>query len=422
MPYKRVRGGVCAPKGFLGSTAQCGIKHPKSKRKDLALIYSEIPCTSAGTFTTNRVKAAPVKLTQTRLRSVNLRAIVANSGNANACTGVKGIADARIMCETVARSLRLKPREVGVCSTGVIGLPLPMDRIRPRLEQLAGDLDRKNGRAVAEAIMTSDTTIKELALSTELDGHKVRFGACAKGAGMICPSMATMLCFVTTDASIGKSCLQKILLETVEGSFNRICIDGDMSTNDTVLVLANGASGGPRIARNTRTARQFRDALQYLLLTLAKAIVQDGEHVTKFITLDVRGAATYFDAKKVAEAVGRSALVKSSWNGSDPNWGRIIHAIGYSRARIREEFVDILYNGMPACVGGLRADTPLGELRAVAARDHFTITINLHQGHADYTLYTSDISPEYIDFNRTEYAAWKHAGIAEHQRGKPRTG
>jgi glutamate N-acetyltransferase/amino-acid N-acetyltransferase len=382
MAYKTVKGGVCAPQGFLGAAVSCGVKNPKDRRTDLALIYSEHPCVSAGTFTTNRVKAAPVKVTQAHLRSQELRAIVANSGNANACTGVHGIEDA-----------------------------LPMDRITPGLALLPDHLHSKGGTEVAKAIMTSDTTIKEIAITTSIGGQKVRIGACAKGAGMICPSMATMLCFVTTDANLSKTCLQKTILEAVEGSFNRICIDGDMSTNDTVLVLANGQAGGPRIARGSKACREFREALQHVLLKLAQSCVKDGERIRKFVTLEVRGASTYLDAKKVAEAVAKSALVKASWNGDDPNWGRIIHAVGYSRARIREELIDISYEDKPACEGGLMSKTPHKLLRDIAARDSFTITVNLHQGKADYTIYTTDLSPEYIDFNRSEYSYWKNSGL-----------
>ena len=411
MSFKKVKGGVCAPQGFRGGAVSCGIKEAGNPRNDLALIYSDHPCVSAGTFTTNRVKAAPVKVTQAHLRAMDLRAVVANSGNANACTGVPGIADARGMAKTVASSLGLRQREVGVCSTGVIGLPLPMQRMEEGLNALPTQLTRDGGRQVAEAIMTSDTTIKEIAITTTVGGKKIRIGACAKGAGMICPSMATMLCFVTTDASISKTCLQKSLLEAVEGSFNRICIDGDMSTNDTVLILANGKAGGKPITRRSKACREFSEALQHVLLELAKACVRDGERVSKFVTLKVQGASLYLDAKKVAEAIAKSALVKSSWNGGDPNWGRIIHAIGYSRARIREELIDIAYNGKAACEGGLMAKTPLKTLRDIASRDQFTITVNLHLGKADYTIYTSDLSPEYIDFNRSEYAYWKNAGI-----------
>jgi glutamate N-acetyltransferase/amino-acid N-acetyltransferase len=407
--FTRIKGGVGAPHGFLTSAVSCGIKNPEVKRLDLALIYSEKPCSSAGTFTTNRVKAAPVKVSQAHLRKGELRAVIANSGNANACTGIQGIRDAKAMCDGVAKQLGLNRSEVGVCSTGVIGLPMPMMRIEPKFDALIERLATKQGPDVAAAIITSDTHPKEVAISFDLGEHRVRIGGCVKGAGMISPSMATMLCFITTDANVPKETLRKAVLECVEGSFNRITIDGDMSTNDTVMVLANGAAGMPAIRRNSAQCKQFREALQWVMLELAKAVVRDGERVTKFVTVEVVGARTYLDAKKVAEAVCKSALVKSSWNGGDPNWGRILHAVGYSRARIREELVDIHIGGKPACVGGLQADTPMDQLRAAVAEKEFTITISLNQGDADYTMYSSDLSPEYIDFNRSEYAYWKQA-------------
>jgi glutamate N-acetyltransferase/amino-acid N-acetyltransferase len=408
-PITRIQGGVGAPKGFLTSAIGCGIKNPDVARLDLALIHSELPCTSAGTFTTNRVKAAPVRVSQAHLRKGHIRAIVANSGNANACTGVQGVRDAHAMCDAVAKPLGLKRTEVGVCSTGVIGLPMPMMRLTPKFPELHAGLARGRGGEVANAILTSDTRAKEIAISFDLGGTRVRIGGCVKGAGMICPSMATMLCFITTDANVTEECLRKSVLECVEESFNRITIDGDMSTNDTVLVLANGASGISPVRRNGTRCRQFRDALRFVMLELAKSIVRDGERVTKFVTVRVEGAKTYIDAKKVAEAVCKSALVKSSWNGGDPNWGRIIHAVGYSRARIREELVDIHIGGKPACLGGLQAETPMDELRAIVAEPEFEIVIHLNQGDASYTMYSSDLSPEYVDFNRSEYAYWKQA-------------
>ena len=409
IPITRIKGGVGAPVGFLTSAVSCGIKNPDAKRLDLALIYSEKPCTSAGTFTTNRVKAAPVRVSQANLRKGNLRAIIANSGNANACTGVQGIHDANAMADGVAKPLKLKRSEIGVASTGVIGLPMPMMRISPCYDALIERLGPKNGSDVANAIITSDTHAKEIAISFDLGDHRVRLGGCVKGAGMISPSMATMLCFITTDASISADNLRKSVLECVEESFNRITIDGDMSTNDTVMVLANGASRMPSIRRNSANCKQFRKALGWLMLELAKAVVRDGERVTKFVTVKVEGAKTYLDAKKVAEAVCKSALVKSSWNGGDPNWGRIIHAVGYSRARIREELVDIHIGGKAACIGGLQADTPMDQLRDAVSHPEFEIVINLNQGDADYTMYSSDLSPEYVDFNRSEYAYWKQA-------------
>ncbi len=408
-PFTRIKGGVGAPQRFLTSAVGCGIRNPGAMRLDLALVYSEVPCSSAGTFTTNRVKAAPVRVTQSHLRKGDLRAIIANSGNANACTGVQGIRDANAMCDGAAKPLGLKRTDIGVCSTGVIGLPMPMMRIEPKYDGLVDRLGPKNGSSVAEAIITSDTRPKEIAISFDLGEHRVRLGGCVKGAGMISPSMATMLCFITTDAHIPTAALRKAVLECVEESFNRITIDGDMSTNDTVLVLANGASGMPPIRRNGKRCTQFRAALRWLMLELAKAVVRDGERVTKFVTVRVKGARTYLDAKKVAEAVCKSALVKSSWNGGDPNWGRIIHAVGYSRARIREELVDIHIGGKAACLGGLQAETPMDQLRTAVAEPEFEIEINLNQGSADYTMYSSDLSPEYIDFNRSEYAYWKQA-------------
>jgi glutamate N-acetyltransferase/amino-acid N-acetyltransferase len=407
--FTRIKGGVGAPLGFLTSAVSCGIKNPDSNRLDLALIYSEKPCSSAGTFTTNRVKAAPVRVSQANLRKGDLRAIIANSGNANACTGVQGIHDANSMCDAVAKPLKLKRSQIGVASTGVIGLPMPMVRVEPKYDELLERLGPKNGSAVAAAIITSDTHAKEIAISFDIGEHRVRLGGCVKGAGMISPSMATMLCFITTDAHISSENLRKSVLECVEESFNRITIDGDMSTNDTVMVLANGAANMPSLRRNSSGCKQFRSALRWLMLELAKAVVRDGERVTKFVTVKVEGARTYLDAKKVAEAVCKSALVKASWNGGDPNWGRIIHAVGYSRARIREELVDIHIGGKPACLGGLQADTPMDQLRAAVSHPEFEIVINLNQGDADYTMYSSDLSPEYIDFNRSEYAYWKQA-------------
>jgi glutamate N-acetyltransferase/amino-acid N-acetyltransferase len=408
-PFTRIKGGVGAPQRFLTGAVGCGIKNPAAKRLDLALIYSEVPCSSAGTFTTNRVKAAPVRVSQAHLRKGDIRAIIANSGNANACTGVQGIHDAKSMCDAISQTLGIRRTEVGVCSTGVIGLPMPMMRIEPKYDELFARLGPRNGSDVANAIITSDTHAKEIAISFDLGDTRVRLGGCVKGAGMISPSMATMLCFITTDAHIPTDCLRKAVLECVEESFNRITIDGDMSTNDTVLVLANGASGMTPIRRNGKRCKQFRQALRWLMLELAKAVVRDGERVTKFVTVNVKGARTYLDAKKVAEAVCKSALVKSSWNGGDPNWGRIIHAVGYSRARIREELVDIHIGGKAACLGGLQAATPMDALRAIVAEPEFPIVINLNQGEADYTMYSSDLSPEYIDFNRSEYAYWKQA-------------
>ncbi|MEJ6578724.1 MAG: bifunctional glutamate N-acetyltransferase/amino-acid acetyltransferase ArgJ [Akkermansiaceae bacterium] len=408
-PYARIKGGVCAPRGFLGGAISCGIKNPDSDRLDLALIYSEHDCLSQGMFTQNRVKAAPVRVSQSHLRAHPARAIIVNSGNANACTGPNGMKDARNMAKETAKRLNLRQREVAVCSTGVIGLPLPMSRIDPNYDRLFESLGNKNGNDVAKAIITSDTHEKEFAISFDLDGTRIRIGGCAKGAGMINPNMATMLCFVTTDAKLHPVCLERAVKDAVEHTFNRITIDGDTSTNDTVLVLANGAAGNKTIARNSKNCKIFSHALQFVMGKLAKAIVRDGERVTKFVTLKIKGARTGVDAKKVAQAIANSSLVKSSWNGEDPNWGRIIHAVGYSGASIREELIDIFYESKPACQGGLQGETNPEVLRSIVSKPEFEITVDLNLGSAEHTIYASDLSPEYVEFNRSEYAYWKQA-------------
>lgn len=409
LPYTRIKGGICAPKGFSGSAVSCGIKDPSVDRLDLALLYSEVPCLSAGAFTQNRVKAAPVRMTQNHLRANPIRAIITNSGNANACTGPTGMADARTMAKETAKRLKLKQREIAVASTGVIGIPLPMMRIEPKFDDLVSGLDPKKGHDIAKAIITSDTIEKEVAISFKIDDQRIRIGGCAKGAGMINPNMATMLCYLTTDANIGQACLDRAVQDAVQDTFNRITIDGDTSTNDTVLVLANGAAGNKTIKRGSKSCRIITHAIQFVMNKLAKAIVRDGERVTKFVTVKVKGARSNSDAKKAAEAVANSSLVKCSWNGQDPNWGRIIHAIGYSGASIREEVLDIYFDKKIACQGGLQSKTNPEVLRSIMWKKEFTITIDLNRGTGEHHIYTSDLSPEYVDYNRSEYAYWKQA-------------
>ena len=406
--YKKIVGGVTAAKGFVANALSCGIKKPTATRLDLALVYSTEPTTSAGTFTTNRVRAACVRVSQNHVRRGNIRAIVANSGNANACTGAAGVAVARRECEIVARELGLKSREVAVCSTGVIGLPMPMMRIEPRLPELCRNLSAEKGHDVASAIITSDTCEKEVAVELEIEGKPVRIGSCCKGAGMISPCMATMICLVCTDAGVDREDLDALVRHHVEHSFNRITIDGDMSTNDTCLVMANGASGVKLSPAHPEWGK-FVDALQYVMLRQAWRIVQDGERVTKFVTVRVLGAPTQKEAKQVAEGVAKSSLVKSSWNGGDPNWGRIIHAVGYAGSRVREEKVDIDIAGLPACRGGQQTDTPSDDLRDRVQAREFEVVINLNLGSEEYVVYTTDLSPEYVDFNRSEYAYWNQA-------------
>ena len=406
--YKEITGGVTAAKGYVANALSCGIKKPTATRLDLALVYSTEPTTSAGTFTTNRVRAACVRVSQSHLRRGNVRAIVANSGNANACTGAAGVAVARKECSIVAKKLGLKASEVAVCSTGVIGLPMPMVRIEPRLPELCENLSAEKGHDVASAIITSDTREKEVAVEVNIGGKLVRIGSCCKGAGMISPCMATMICLVCTDAGISREHLDAIVKNGVSKTFNRITIDGDMSTNDTCLVLANGASG-VELVPGAEGWDTFVEALEFVMMEQARHIVQDGERVTKFVTVQVEGAPTPAEAKRVAEGVAKSSLVKSSWNGGDPNWGRIIHAVGYSGTRVREEKIDIDIAGLPACRGGEQTDTPSDDLRERVQAREFTVRINLNLGSDEYVVYTTDLSPEYVDFNRSEYAYWNQA-------------
>ena len=406
--FKEIEGGVTAAKGYVANALSCGIKKPTATRLDLALVYSTEPTTSAGTFTTNRVRAACVRVSQSHLSRGNVRAIVANSGNANACTGAAGVAVARKECSIVAQELGLQPSEVAVCSTGVIGLPMPMVRIEPRLPELCHNLSADKGHDVASAIITSDTREKEVAVEVTIGDKKVRIGSCCKGAGMIAPCMATMICLVCTDAAVSRENLDAIVHSGVEQTFNRITIDGDMSTNDTCLVLANGASG-VELAPGAEGWDVFVQALHYVLMEQAKRIVQDGERVTKYVTVRVQGAPSLEEARRVAEGVAKSSLVKSSWNGGDPNWGRIIHAVGYSGTRVEEEKIDIDIAGLPACRGGEQTDTPSDDLRERVQAREFEVLINLNLGAEEYVVYTTDLSPEYVDFNRSEYAYWNQA-------------
>lgn len=397
-----IKGGVTAAEGFRAAAVFAGIKASNKGRDDMALVASAVPAVGAGVFTTNRVKAAPVRVSRAHLRSPQACAVLLNSGNANACTGPCGISAAKHLAAVTADVLDCGPRRVFVCSTGRIGVPLPVEKMAVRIPELAARLSPKGGTAAARAIMTSDTFPKEYAVEVEAAGGKFRLGGMAKGAGMIDPNMATMLCVVTTDARIGKGTLQNALHHAVERTFNRITVDGDMSTNDTVLALANGASGGSLIKSGSADAQLFGEALQEVCMKLAHMIVEDGEGVSKFVTVQVRGAASLQAARKVAEAVANSTLVKCAWAGNDPNWGRILDAAGYCGVRIREELVDIYYDGVAAVRGGTATETPKQQLMDVVRNKRFTVTVDLHQGRAFYTVYTTDLTEKYVELNLSE--------------------
>jgi glutamate N-acetyltransferase/amino-acid N-acetyltransferase len=393
-------GGVTSAHGFQAAGVACGIK-PRGE-KDMALVVSDVPAEAAATFTTNLVKAAPVKVSMKHMHNGRIRGVVINSGCANACTGVGGIADAKQMVEHVAKEFDSKPREWLVCSTGRIGNRLPMPKVRKGIEKAAKKMGAKNGVEAAKAIMTTDTRRKEFAMRFKVDGRKVTIGGMAKGAGMIHPNMATMLCVVTTDASIDRPALKACVDEAVEFSFNRISVDGDTSTNDTVIVLANGLSGTNLLKSYHPQFGLFKKTLIHVMRKLARMIVEDGEGITRVVDVVVKGAANGQDAKLAALAIAKSELIKTAWAGGDPNWGRIMAALGYSGARIREEMVEIFYDGLLAVSGGQPSKTPLVKLKKVVRQPKFTITIQLHSGMGEYSILTTDLTEEYVQINKGE--------------------
>ena len=387
--FSKVSGSVTAARGFRAAGLSAGIK--KSGKKDMALIVSDVPATVAGVFTRNQVKAAPVKLDMLHVKSGKARAIIANSGNANACTGVPGMLHARAMATAVARRIGAPTEQVLVCSTGRIGVLMPIVKVNAGIKQLLRHVSRDGAHDAALGILTSDTFPKECAVRV----GKFHVGGIAKGAGMIHPNMATMLSFITTDAAVPRAALQRALRHAVNQSFNKISIDGDMSTNDTVLCLANGLAGKVSMT-------DFQAVLNHVCLELAKMIVKDGEGVTKFVTVEVHGAKNDRDAEFAARAVSNSALVKTSWCGGDPNWGRLMDAIGYSRCKVVEEQVDIAYDGLAAVKAGQPTRTPLAKLKKIVKTPTFTIRIDLHLGHGHCTMHTCDLTENYVTFNKGE--------------------
>ncbi len=429
--FKNVTGSIVAPKGFRASGVFCDIKRigtgkgsNKGQKRDLALIVSETPATVAGMFTTNQVCAAPVKLCVERMKRGTAQVVVVNSGNANACTGRQGMADARAMVSFVEQALNLKTGSTLVGSTGRIGVTMPMDNVRAGIIYAAVELGAKAEHAAhaAEAIMTSDSRPKQIAVEFKLGGKTVRIGGMCKGAGMIQPGMsatgarpaalphgglhATMLCFITTDAAIDAKVLKTALNEAVAHSFNRITVDGDMSTNDTVLVLANGLAGNEKLKIKNAKFKVFAAALNHVCLELAKMIVRDGEGVHRVVTVRVKGAKTIQDADLAARAVANSALVKTSWHGGDPNWGRIIDAVGYSPATVVEEKIDIGYSapGSKNILWSLKRGQPtkatFKQLCAAVAPKEFDLHIQLNLGKAGAVMYAADLTEEYVDFNK----------------------
>ncbi len=395
---KKIRGGITAPRGFLASGLHAGIKKPSLP--DLALVVSEQEGPIAGVFTTNRVAAAPVLLDRRHLRGGVGRAIVVNSGNANACTGAGGLADAKEMARLVAHPLGTAVTRIFVGSTGVIGQPLPIQRIRAGMPALLKQLRRGGGRDAARAIMTTDVKVKEVAVQAKIAGRVVTVGGMAKGSGMIHPDMATMLAYLTTDAAISRPALQQALEAAVAVSFNSISVDGDTSTNDTVLCLANGLAGNPPIREGSPGLATFQALLDSACHNLALQVIRDGEGVTKVVELLVKGARTGAEAKLVAKTIATSSLVKTALFGEDANWGRIMAAIGRSGARIVPHKIGLAFAGIPIVKQGVTlGPTAERRLARVVRRKEFTITVDLGQGPHGTRLWTTDLSYDYVKIN-----------------------
>lgn len=404
MNMKLIRGGVTAPRGFKASGISCGIK--TTGAKDLSLIYSEKPCVAAGVFTTNKVKASCVVINSEHLKDGKAQAIIANSGNANCMTGKRGFKDSRTMASTAANVLKIKKSNVCVASTGVIGRYLPIERIVKAVPSLIKELSDKGSENAARGIMTTDHRIKEVAVEFLVGNKRVRIGAIAKGAGMIHPEMAlssarhaTMLCFVTTDAVIATSALRKALDSATQKSFNMITVDGDMSTNDMVLVLANGMAENKKIVGKSKEFQIFSKALESVLLTLAKLIVQDAEGATKFVEISVLGAKNEKDARIVARKIASSNLVKCALYGSDPNWGRIAASAGQSGAVIDPWKMKIYLGKELVLKNGDEVKKKLGVLDRVFSKKNIGITVDLGLGYGKATAYTSDLSSAYVKLN-----------------------
>lgn len=384
--------------GFRSAAVHAGLKR---RRRDLTLIVSDRPAACAGVFTQNAVVAAPVTLTKQHVARGSARAIVCNSGCANACTGERGLQDAHRMSEVAAHALGLSPEEVLVSSTGVIGQLLPMDKVEKGVREAAALLDAREAGAAAEGIMTTDTVAKQIVVEATVAGRRFRIGGIAKGSGMIAPNMATMLGFLVTDAAVPAPVLQACLKATVDPSFNSISVDHDTSTNDMVLLLANGASG-VTVGTDVPVAG-FQAALDHVALHLAKSIARDGEGATKLLQVTVLGAATKRDAAAAAKAVINSPLVKSAVHGADPNWGRILAAVGYSGAKVDLERVNVRLGNPKSQMGVLSNGEPLAFDRAAANQllrgDEVWIEVDLGLGRGRATAYGCDLSREYVDIN-----------------------
>jgi glutamate N-acetyltransferase / amino-acid N-acetyltransferase len=396
--HEWIDGGITAVPGILAAGLHAGIK--ASSARDLALVYSSTPATAAGVFTTNKIVGAPVKVSRERLRGGVAQAIVASSGCSNVATGEQGVRDAREMTEIVAKHLRIPEERVLIASTGVIGRNLPMDKIRPALPKLVKALSPQGSRAAAEGIMTTDTHPKEAALRVEIGGRRVTIGGIAKGTGMIHPMMATMFCFVATDLAVEREGLQGAIRRAVTGSFNRISVDGDKSTSDTVVLLANGLAENRPLARGDRRLRAFQLALDALTQRLAVMLVKDGEGATLVIDVRVRGAKTRGDAEMAARSIANSNLFKTAMAGRDPNWGRVMSALGAAGITVQEDRIAVWYGDEQVAAGGrLRDGVRWDRVKAELAKPEVSVTVDLGLGAGQDHIWTCDFTTDYVKIN-----------------------
>ena len=383
--------------GFQFAGVACGIK--KSKKKDLALIFSERPAAAAALFTTNRVKAGSVLVGMQNVRRGRIQAVVIASGNANACTGKRGLRDAETMCQETARRLGIDPTLVLPSCTGLIGVPLPMANVRAGIAKAATALAPDSFLQAAEAITTTDRFVKVSATSSALGSRRVTVAGMVKGAGMIAPNMATMLAYVLTDAAVEPRCLRSILRRTADVTFNAVTVDGDMSTNDTVLFLANGVAGNRPVTLGSREERALLRAVTGVMQELAVKLVEDGEGTTKVVEIRVERAKSVDEAKKVAFSVANSKLVKIAFYGADPNFGRIMMAIGYAGIPIDPDRINVAFDGVRVVRKGIGLPTSERQAAHVLKKPSFRVTIDLAQGRESFSVWTSDLSHEYVRIN-----------------------
>ena len=398
------QGSVTTPKGFKAAGIAAGLKH--SGKKDLAVIYTESPAHFTGAFTANKLCAPSINYCKRIVESSDtIHAIAINSGNANACTGRQGVQDTESMAIKVAKYLNINPNQVMVSSTGVIGVPLPIDHITRGLEQAVNSLSCDGGRDAAQAIMTTDTVPKSNAVSIEIGGCTVTIGGIAKGSGMIAPKMnvvqphATMLAYITTDAVIESGCLKQCLEKSLPVSFNKITVDGDTSTNDTVIAMANGLAENTVIKIGSSEAEIFLNAFNHVAEDLAKKIVRDGEGATKFVNVTVRGAKSESQARQCAFAIANSLLCKTAWFGEDPNWGRILDVVGYSDIEIDPDNINVFYDDLPIVKNSRGAETPIVDQRNVLKQKEFNVTVDVGIGSEEYSVWTCDLSYDYVKIN-----------------------